>query len=180
MNFSSTVTLCLLDFFDENQKIADGLQDILIGNRDLSLISIFFTMNLILLANYFFSKSAIGILILSCFLLFVLPMTYMDLKEQITTFIENPIQNEYQKIYKRKSNDELTAAIATFSDNFAFRFIYTNILNLSIFKHHQIPKIIILAAAITLLFEIFGLIPVLVFVNLIFILFIFIIRYLLI
>ena len=179
MSFSTNFTASLLDIFNNNEETANGLQDIVLGNRHLSLILVFFVLNIVLLTNYYFSKSAIGMIILSALLFVFFPISYSYLKENIKLFVDHPVLDEYKLVHNRRTNKEFAAAIGAFYDNHLIKFIHKYVFDAGLLKSHQIPQIILLNMVLTLLFSFIGFLPIALTINFIFFLFIFIMRYLL-
>lgn len=113
---NSSLSHEILLFIEANSEASDGLQDIIFGNRRISLIIIFLCFNLILLSIFYLSKSIIGLGVLFACAMIVFPICKPIIADKVNYFLTHPIKNEMnwtKNKVKILSNEEFAAAIST-------------------------------------------------------------------
>ena len=149
----------ILLFIEANNEASDGLQNIIYGNRKISLIIIFLCFNLILLSIFYLSKSAIGLGVLYACAMFGIPLFKSLITAKVNNFLIHPLKNEMnwtKEKVKIRSNEEFAAAISTIIETIKIK-PFVALMNSRFMKSFIGFRLIIVALIITSLIVSLGL-----------------------
>lgn len=167
----------LLEYVSTHQDFTDGLQQILFGDRKLSLFVLFAIFNLTIIIIYFLSRSFIGIIILFVLSFIVYPIFRIIIFKLLFNFIEfTPFPLEQNISYtKRFNNDEFVAAITAISNQGIIYYplkLYTS----AVMQFYSGIRSLVVVSIIIVIWHLFKFIFGLLFTNLIFALLIYLLR----